>query len=157
TTTKQVTLLAPLGAVPAIATVVTVQPRATTADARAGAMTIALDARIGLGLDPARPDVLRIGVAPHHEPVAVTLLSGPRAAAPAAGVVVLERPLKRSYPTGTEVRRETITVDTARQATQTLLDATTTASELLVADGSSYVATDVVRVTLPSGDRLYHV
>src|SRR5262249_604416 len=74
TVTKQVTLLAPLGAVPAVATVVTVQPRATTAAAKAGAMTIALNARIGLGLDPANPDVLRIGVAPNHELVTVTLL-----------------------------------------------------------------------------------
>src|SRR5439155_11953612 len=122
-----------------------------------GAMTLSLDARIGLGLDPANPDVLRIGTAPNHEFVTVTKLSEPRAAAPDGGVVVLERPLERSYTSGAEVQRVTVAADTSVQGTLTLLDAPHTATELLVADGSNYANGNTVRVTLPSGDRLYHV
>ncbi len=155
-TATNVTLLSNLGGLPAPGPV-TVQPRSLLVPANAGAMTIQLDARIGLGLDPDNADVLRIGVAPNHELVTVLQLSEPRAAAPDAGAVVLSRPLQRTYPAGTEVRREKITVDTARQATQTLLDAPATATTLLVADGSSYVATDTVRVTLASGAHFYHV
>ena len=132
------TLLSNLGAAPGASTDVIVQPRTLTADAKAGAMTIQLDARIGLGLDPDNADVLRIGVAPNHELVTVLQLSEPRAVAPDSGAVLLSRPLERAYPAGTEVRREVITADPARQATQTLLDAPTTASTLLVADGSGY-------------------
>ncbi|MEO6771495.1 MAG: phage tail sheath C-terminal domain-containing protein [Kofleriaceae bacterium] len=152
-----VTLLSNLGAAPAAASVAIVQPRTLTAAAAAGAMTIQLDARIGLGLDPDNADVLRIGVAPNHELVTVLQLSEPRAAAPDAGAVVLSRALERSYPAGTEVRRETITADAARQATKTILDAPATATTLLVADGSNYVANETVRVTLPSGAQFFHV
>ncbi len=157
TTTNEVTLLSPLGAIPAVASVVQVQPRSLTAAADAGAMTIQLDARIGLDLSATIPDVLRIGVAPNHELVTVIRLADPRVAAPDAGAVVLMRPLQRSYPVGTQVRRETVTVDAARQPTRTLLDAPMTATDLLVSDGSNYVAGETVRVTLPSGDQLFHV
>lgn len=150
-----VTLLAPLSTLPTGAVVV--QPRTLTAAAAAGAMTLALSARVGLGLDPDNPDVLRIGTPPDHEFVTVLSLSQPDGVPPDAGTVVLDRPLQRSYPAGADVHRQAAAVaDPARQATFTLLDADTGATELLVADGTNYATTDTIRVTLPSGDRHYH-
>src|SRR6185503_11207164 len=137
---------------------VLVQPRALTAPVAAGAMTISLTARIGLGLDGTNPDVLRIGTDPDHEYVTVRMVSEPRGAAPDAGAVILDRPLQRSYLKGTSVRRQANpTVVPGRQATLTLLDAPTTRDELLVADGTDYLDDEIVQVTVPNGDRYYHV
>jgi hypothetical protein len=158
TTTKIVTLLAAPSPTPVVGGTAIVQPRALTAAAGVGAMTLSLNARIGLGLDPNNPDVLRIGTAPNCEYVTVVSLSDPRGAAPDSGTVVLDSPLKGSYASGADVHRQTPpTVDPARQATFTLLDAPTGATELLVADGSNYAVGDDVRVTLPNGDQHYHV
>jgi phage tail sheath protein FI len=152
-----VTLQSPLSGIPLAGTDVRVQPRILTAGAEIGDLTIQVDARIGLGLDPDGPDVLRIGIAPNHELVTVVRLADPRVAAPDAGAIVLERPLQRSYPPGTEVRREVVDLDTARQETQTLLDAAMSAPDLLVADATNFVVGETVRMTLPSGEVAYHV
>ena len=157
TTTKKVTLISALGAAPAAASTVIVQPRTLLAAAAIGGMTLQLDARIGLGLDPKHRDVLRIGVSPNHEIVTVVQLSEPRSAAPDAGTIVLERPLQRAYPAGTPVARETVVVDVTKAAALTVLDASSAATEILVGDGSSFAATDTVRITTPGGDAFFHV
>jgi phage tail sheath protein FI len=156
TTGGKVTLLTALTAAPSSGDLVVVQPRKLTALADAGAQTIQVDARIGLGLDPAGGDVLRIGVAPNHEFVTVVSISDPRIAAPDSGSLVLERPLQRSYANGIEVQRQTVDLIPGRQPTMTLLDAALTGDSLLVSDASGYAVTDVIRVTVPSGDHLYH-
>ncbi|MEJ7598216.1 MAG: phage tail sheath C-terminal domain-containing protein [Kofleriaceae bacterium] len=155
--TTSVTLLAELLTLPVAPDPVGVQPRTLTAEAAIGAMTLQLDARIGLGLDVANADVLRIGIAPNHEIVTVVRLADPHAAAPDAGAVVLERPLQRTYPVGTPVRRVVVSVDPLRQATSTLLETSDIDGGLLVADASSYVPGETIRVTLPSGDQLFHL
>ena len=136
---------------------VTVQPRTLTAAAAVGAMTLQLSARIGLGLDPANADVLRIGIAPACEYIPIAQLSEPRSVAPDAGAIILETPLQNSYPIGTPIVRQSVTPDTARATTTTLLDAPTTATELLVGDGSAYHVGDIITVSTPNGDTLYHV
>jgi phage tail sheath protein FI len=149
-----VTLLASLTSAPSGS--VLVQPRQLKAQANAGTMTIQLDARIGLGLDPNKPDVLRIGSGTNVEYVTVLALSEPRAAAPDAGTVVIDRPLERTYLPNTPVARELTATDPTRPWTLTLMDAPTGTQQLLVVDGENYGPGNLISVRLGNGDRHYH-
>jgi len=154
---NDVALIAPLPDAPSGDVIV--QPRTLTAAAAAGSMSLSLDTRIGLGIDPNNlPDIIRVGTAPNHEYVTVTQISEPRRAAPDAGNVILDRPLQRSFPAGAPVMRQTArTPVPPSHDTVTLLDAPTGATQFLVADGSGFSSTDTIRVTLPSGDQHYHL
>jgi Bacteriophage tail sheath protein len=153
-TTKKVTFLVPLATAPTAGTKAQLQPRKLTADVAAGSVVLPLNARIGLSPG----DVIRVGVAPSNELVTIVSISDPRSVPPDSGAVVIDSPLKLAHAKDTEVRRQNPgVVDATRQATPTLLDAAVAATQLLVSDGSSYVAGEVVRVTLPSGDEHYHV
>lgn len=149
-----VTFLLPLPAAPTAGSTAKLQPRALQAAVTPGAVVITLDARIGLSPG----DVIRIGVAPSVEYATVLSLSDPRAVPPDLGAVVIDAPLQLDHAKTTEVRRQKpATVDNTRQATSTLLDAATGTTQLLVSDGAGWVAGDIARVTLPSGDQHYHV
>jgi phage tail sheath protein FI len=148
--TKKVTFLVPLAAAPT--GTASVQPRKVTADVAAGAVVLPLDARIGLSAG----DVIRVGVAPNDEYVTVRQVSDPRSVPPDAGAIVIDSPLRRGHANGTDVHRQAVVLDATRQSTLTLLDANTSATQLLVAEGTNYAATEFVRVTLPSGDVHYH-
>jgi phage tail sheath protein FI len=152
-TTKTVTFLVPLAAAPTVASTAQVQPRKLTAPAAAGSIVLSLDARVGLSPG----DVIRAGVAPNHEFVTVRQLSDPQNVPPDAGAVVIDGPLRRDHASSADVHRQApATADPARQASYTLLDGNMQAKQLLVADGTSYAAGEIVRITLPSGDMHYH-
>lgn len=151
-TAKKVTFLVPLATAPTVATPAKVQPRKLTAEVAAGSVVLSLDARIGLSPG----DVVRVGMAPDDEYVTVRQVSAPRSVPPDAGAIVIDGPLRRAHVNGADVHRQATALDTARQATFTLLDATTSAKQLLVADGTNYTTGEFVRVTLPSGDVHYH-
>ncbi|HYT73162.1 MAG TPA: hypothetical protein VEL79_00315, partial [Vicinamibacterales bacterium] len=150
---KKVTFLIPLATAPTVATKAKVQPRKLTAGVTAGTVVLALDARIGLSAG----DVIRVGIAPNDEYVTVQQVSDPRSVPPDAGAIVIDSPLRRDHASGTDVHRQAPpAVDATRQSTFTLLDANTTATQLLVAEGTNYAAAEFIRVRLPSGDEHYH-
>lgn len=154
TASKKVSFLVPLAAAPTAPSTAQLQPRKLTADVSAGAVTLPLDARIGLVVG----DVIRVGTAPDHEFVTVASIADPRSVPPDSGAVVIDSPLRRGHARSAAVQRQSPpAVDAARQATPTLLDAGTGATQLLVSDGSSYAAGEVIRVTTPAGDAHYHV
>lgn len=147
-----VRLVALLPAVPAPASAVTLDAAHTTAQAAAGSLVLPLDGRLGLEVG----DVLRIGTAPDEEYVTVARILGERGAPPDAGAVQLAHPIGGTYPSGTEAVRQTLTPDPARQSASLALAAETGDDELLVSDGSGYVANDFVRLTTPDGIDYIH-
>jgi hypothetical protein len=128
------------------------QPRQLTAPAANGAVVISLDNRQGLQ----ERDVLRIDTDSRHEYVKVREILGPRGVSPDAGAVVLAAPLRLAHGKNDAVRGQIVTVVSADQRTLVLLAAGAGSRQLLVADGSSFAAAQVVRVTTPSGNVHYH-
>lgn len=147
-----VVLQTALPAAPAVASIGSFDLRRTTLDAVPGSATLTLDNRLGLDSG----DVLRIGVAPNEEYLTVARVLGERGAAPDAGVVQLVHALGGSYPLATEVVRQEVLVDAARQPAITVLAASEGAGELLVGDGTAYALNEVVRFTTPDGVPYLH-
>ena len=130
-------------------TTVTVPAKNLTADVAAGSLSIPLTDRLGLAVG----DVLRLGV---DVIGVVRSIPGERGSPPDAGNVILEQPLGRNLNLGSVVRRQVINVDQARQPAYLVLNAQAGATELLVNDGTNFVATDVLRITLPDTTQAYH-
>ena len=148
-TPPTVTLRTALSAAPATAAV-TLSPKELTALAPAGSVAVALNDRLGIGAG----DVLRLGA---DEIGIVREVVGERGAPPDAGSIILEQPLGTDLPaTTTQVRRQTIAVDGARPPVFLVLAARAGADELLVTDGTNYVAGDVLRLTLPDTTEIFH-
>ena len=145
-----ITLRNALSAAPATATV-NVPAKALTADAAIGALSIALDDRLGLSTG----DVIRIGT---DEIAIVREVTGERGAPPDAGAVLLEQPLRQAHLASapTEVRRQIMTPATTRQPVYLVLGAQAGAETLLINDDTSYVAGEVVEFTLPDGTTVFH-
>lgn len=132
---------APVGAV-------TLAPKALSADAAAGAVSIALADRQGLE----RGDVLLLGT---DEVVVIRAVPGERGPAPDAGSVLLERPLAAAHATASTLRRQSVEVDTAEQPVLIVLDAPAGATQLVIGNGSGLNTGDLLRLTLPDGSRAY--
>jgi phage tail sheath protein FI len=131
---------------------VTLTAKTLTAAANAGAISIALDNRLGL----AAGDVIRIGA---NEIATIRSIPGERGPAPDAGAVLLTLPLAIDHPsgaTGDTVRRQTVVVDAARQPVFTALAAAAGSNAPLVTDGTGFVAGDVLQLMLADGTRVYH-
>lgn len=144
-----VTLRTPLTAAPAVGSIVTLPVKTVTADVDRGAVSIPLNDRLGL----AEGDVLRIGA---DEIVIVIEIVGERGAPPDAGSVILNRALGTDTPLGTQVQRQAIMVDAARQVVYLVLAAGAGTEDLLVNDGTGYALNEVVRLTLPDGSMAFH-
>ncbi len=148
-TLSTVTLSAQLSAAPATATV-TIPAKTLTADATAGAVSVALNDRLGIAVG----DAIRIGT---DEIVIVRAVVGERGAPPDAGAVILEQALRADHAaTITEVRRQVITGDPTRQPAYLILGTAAGSGEVLVNDGTNYVNGDVVRFTLPDTSEVFH-
>ncbi|MBI5259400.1 MAG: phage tail sheath subtilisin-like domain-containing protein [Burkholderiales bacterium] len=132
---------APVGAV-------TLAPKALTAAATAGAVSIALADRQGL----APGDVLRLGT---DEVAVVRAVPGERGPAPDAGTLLLERALTAPHAAASTLRRQTVTPDNAVQPVLVVLDAPAGATQLVIGNGSGLAAGEVLRLTLPDGSRAY--
>lgn len=145
-----VTLRSALSAAPASAAV-EVPAKTLTADTTIGALSIALDDRLGLAVG----DVIRIGA---DEIAIVREVVGERGAAPDAGVVLLEQPLRQAHLASipTLVRRQIITRVTNRQPVYIVLSVQAGAKEPLVNDGTAYATGDVLQLTLPDGTMVFH-
>ena len=144
-----ITLRNALSAAPATATV-EVPAKTLTADAAMGALSIALDDRLGLSAG----DVIRIGT---DEIAIVREVTGERGAPPDAGAVLLEQPLRQAHAASvTEVRRQIITGASTRQPVYLVLGAQAGAEALLINDGTSYTTNEVVEFTLPDGTTVFH-
>ena len=148
--TNTITLRGALSAAP-VSAAVAVPAKTLTADAAVGALSIALDDRLGLTAG----DVIRIGT---DEIAIVREVVGERGAPPDAGAVLLQQPLRQAHLASapTQVRRQIITVATNRQPVSLVLGAQAGAEELLVNDGTSYAVGEVVQFTLPDGTRVFH-
>ena len=144
-----VTLRTGLSGAPAAASAVAVPPKLLTATNAVGALSIALDDRLGLAVG----DVIRIGT---DEIVTVREVVGERGAPPDAGAILLEQPLRQVHPVGTQVRRQTITPAANRQAVYLVLGSPTGAEEVLVNDGTAYATGEVVGFTLPDRTVVFH-
>ena len=145
-----ITLRNALSAAPATAAV-EVPAKTLAADAALGALSIALDDRLGLTAG----DVIRIGT---DEIAIVREAVGERGAPPDAGAVLLEQPLRQTHLAAapTQVRRQIITPATNRQSVYLVLGAQAGAEELLVNDGTSYATGEVVEFTLPDSTTVFH-
>jgi phage tail sheath protein FI len=137
-----------------------VSGRALDADVAAGANIIHLNDRFDLE----EGDLLRIGVAPNQEFLAVKSLPDPSTgASPDAGNVVLNHPVGRAYVSGTAVRKQGApTSVAARPSTAVVLDAQAGSQTFFISDGGAppaanrYIAGDVIRITT-GGEASYHV
>ena len=152
TTLRAVRLQTPLTAPPAVGDAVALEVAQLTADVGAGATTLPLSNRVGLNVG----DLLQIGVAPNEELVSVTRVLGDRNAAPDAGTVQIGQALRRGYTSTTQVQRQHATPMAGRQNAVLVLGADVGDEELLVADGTSYVANDVIDVATPDGAHYFH-
>jgi phage tail sheath protein FI len=146
-TASTITLRTPLTGI-ATSLTVTIPPKHLTAAASAGALSIALDDRLGINVG----DVLRLGV---DEIVTVRQVVGERGAPPDAGAIILEQPLGADYALPTDIRRQILTVDPARQAAFLIVAAPAGATEAIVNDGTNYVAGDIAQLTLPDTTVMY--
>ncbi|MBS0168395.1 MAG: phage tail sheath subtilisin-like domain-containing protein [Nitrospira sp.] len=145
-----VTLRTGLSGAPAATSAVAIPPKTLTTDAAVGALSIALDDRLGLSAG----DVIRIGT---DEIAIVRVVTGERGAPPDAGAVLLEQPLRQAHAASvTEVRRQIITGTTTRQPVYLVLGAQAGAEALLINDGTSYATNEVVEFTLPDGTTVFH-
>lgn len=151
--TNVLTLRAALpGGAPAAGDAVIPAAKATTADADAGDIVLALNNRLGLAQD----DVLRIG-AVNPEYITIAEVREPRGVAPDAGTVILAAPLQRAHAAGSAVRRQhPPTVDTARQASFAVIAVAEDADDVYVSDGQNYAAGEVIGVSLPGGGQRFH-
>jgi len=149
---KVVQLQTALPAAPAVPSTVTVAGMTTTAVVSAGATQVALDNRLGLD---ARA-VLQIGVSPNEEYATIARVPGERGPSPDAGVVQLTHPLRGDYASGTSVQRVLVVEDATRQPAVLALDARASDETLLVSNGKSYVANDVLRFTTVDGTDYIH-
>jgi phage tail sheath protein FI len=122
------------------------------ADAAAGSSVINLLNRVSLDAG----DVLRIGVAPAVEYAVVAAIPNPAAAGADPGNVLLDHPLQMAHFAGTEVRRQNLPAATADQATVLALDAESSATAVLVTDGTNYSANDFIRITSATGEEFFH-
>ena len=147
-TASSITLSAPFSAAPASAAVA-VPPKELVSDAAAGAVSIALNDRLGISAG----DVLRIGT---DEIVIVSDVVGVRGAPPDAGALLLDQPLRAAHPSTTQLRRQIASVSGARQPVSLVLAAADGAESLLVNDGTSYASGDVLRLSLPDGSQVFH-
>ncbi|MFC4158630.1 phage tail sheath subtilisin-like domain-containing protein [Chitinimonas lacunae] len=141
TTVGVAILQSPLPAVPAAATAASLDQRQLTEAASAGARTLALDNRLGL----VPGDVLRIGSSPNEEYLSIARSLGEQGVAPDAGALQLVHALQGDYPAGTQVSRVSVSIDATRQPALLALPVAAGGSELLVSDGSSYAANDLLR------------
>jgi len=146
-TASTITLRTPLSGV-TTSTAVTIPPKQLTAVAAAGALSIALDDRLGITAG----DVLRLGT---DEIVTVRQVVGERGAPPDAGAIILEQPLGSDYVLPTDIRRQIVTVDTTRQAAFLIVGTAAGATEAIVSDGTNYVLGDVAQLTLPDTTVMY--
>jgi hypothetical protein len=129
---------------------VTIPPKALSADVAPGAISIGLTDRLGI----AAGDVLRLGA---DEIVTVRQVVGERGAPPDAGALILAQPLREAHTiAATPVRRQVVAVDLTRQAAFVVVAAPAVSDEVLVSDGTNYVNGDVIRFTLPDGTAVFH-
>jgi uncharacterized protein len=122
-----------------------------TMAANAGSVSVALDDRMGLS----NGDVIRIGA---DEFATIRSVPGERGPAPDAGTVLLEQALASDHapgPLGDAVRRQTTAIDAVRQPVFTLLPSPAGTTSLLITDGSSFAAAEVLALTLTDGTHLY--
>lgn len=132
---------APVGAV-------TLAPKELTANAAAGAVSIALSDRQGIEAG----DVLLLN---GDEAVVVRAVPGERGPAPDAGSVLLERPLSGTHTAPGNVRRQDAAVDTTRPAVVVVLDAAAGADTLLLSHDAGLAVGEVLRLTLPDGTQAF--
>ena len=152
---NEATLAAPLTAGHVAGEAVVPGPRTLTAGAAAGALSFALSNRVGLAVG----DVIRVGVAPNDDLVTVVALPAraPAGTTPDAGNVLITPALSQTHPATTEVTRPFApTLVVGRQAMVLALGPETGDANLLVTDGTGYVAGDVARLTTSSGAVFYH-
>lgn len=149
TAASTVTLRAPgLSGATSSATV-RVPAKTLTAAAAAGNVSISLNDRLGLSVG----DIVRLGTG---EIAIVRELVGTRGAPPDAGAVILESALGTALTNWTEVRRQRATLDTTRPPAYLVLATPQGATALTVSDGTDWVGTDVLRVTLPDTTQVFH-
>ncbi|MFO1322796.1 MAG: phage tail sheath subtilisin-like domain-containing protein [Burkholderiales bacterium] len=146
-TANTVTLRTPLPWVAVGA--VLVPAKLTTGAIDPGAVAVPLDDRLGL----AAGDVIRIGP---DELATVRTVVGERGPPPDAGAVLLAQPVGATHGPGTQVRRQSIAVNTGRQPAILELPAAARSASVLVGDGTGYVAGNMLRFTLPDGTVLFH-
>jgi phage tail sheath protein FI len=128
---------------------VTLTPKTLTKGAAEGEVSVSLNERLGLS----NGDVIRLGT---DEIATIVSVVGERGAAPDAGSVILRQPLRTGLPTGTQVRRQFITVSLTQQPVYLPLGAADASDELWVNDGTGFVAGDVLRLTFPDTTTGYH-
>lgn len=149
TAASTVTLRAPGLSAATSSTTVRVPAKTLTAAAAAGNVSVSLNNRLGLSVG----DIVRLGTG---EIAIVREVVGARGAPPDAGAVILESALGAALPNGTEVRRQRATLDTTRPPAYLVLAAPQGATSLTVSDGTDWVGTDVLRLTLPDTTQVFH-
>jgi hypothetical protein len=154
--TNRITVTPALAGVPAHAAGEPVQPVAasSTAAAAAGARVLPLEGRLGLAVG----DVVLVGAGATAQYVTVVSLPASSGVAPDPGNVVVFPALAAAWPVGTAVTRQNAPAPIAgRQDTALAVDTATGADTLLLTDGNAFAPAEVVRVTTPAGETLYHV
>jgi hypothetical protein len=102
TTALTVTFTVALANPHGIGAAVMVNDKSLTADAAAGAVSLALNDRLGLEIG----DVLRIGPAANEEYATIAALTGGQNAPPDAGSIVLTSPLALRHVVGEPIARQ---------------------------------------------------
>jgi phage tail sheath protein FI len=149
-----VTLVSPLANAHAAGAPVMPAAKSTTAPALAGASFLTLDNRVGL----AAGMVVRVGPAGGGEFVTVADIPsrGPAGVSPDAGNVRIQPALAVAYPVGAPVTIQAAPTVTATAPAVVILQPAAGQTTLHVSDGSTYVTSNVVRVTTGAGAATFH-
>ncbi len=151
---NQVTIVSALTNPHALPVPIVPAPKSLTAAVTAGASFLALDNRMGLTVDA----VVRVGNAASGEFVTIRAIPNPApgGVAPDAGTIQVAPALGRAYPAGTEVTIQAQPTVGALSPTVPVLAPQAGDTSLLIADGTGYTGTEIIRITTGSGERFYH-
>lgn len=143
-----VTLRSALAAAP-VPTTVRLRAKQLTSAAATGAVSVALDDRLGLAVG----DIVQLGTT---EIATIRDIPGTRGPAPDAGAIILAHGLRSPLAAATAVRRLAVSVDTTAPALFLPLAVTAGATGLLVSNATGYAAGNVVQLALPDGSSVLH-
>jgi phage tail sheath protein FI len=117
-----------------------------------GAVVISLGNRVSLSIG----DVLRIGDPADDEYAVIAGIPNRAAAGADPGNVLLATGLRRAHANGTAVRRQNAAALAALQPTTLALTAAANSQQLLVTDGTGFVANGLIRVSTATGETFFH-
>jgi phage tail sheath protein FI len=147
-----ITITPAVNPAPAVAVQVLPASKKLTAAVDAGKNVLALDDRMGIE----EKTVLQVGSGTSAELVTVVSVHAESLTPPNPGNVVVEPALQGSFAAGLPVAVVSVVPRAGRQSCVLAISAEQGDEEIFVSDGQAYVATEMIRVTTPSGLATFH-